>query len=374
MDFENGFFTADYRDGRVYFDGKNYPAGVFAAHLLNRFYANDTAARLAVFCDGVNCRVPDQLRRGYLIIDDLIKVGRNTLEQLKALPALRPFDGIGVDALRERVSELFTDETGELICAYFRERGRLGALGQAELAVGGGRIDKARFAEAEARIAEITRILSFFDHLSDDMILAHKKLTAFVKRLPEAERYDEIHLLPIALDVFGSTPFPVTSEYIPIRKNKASAGETVARRLRFERYYGFILTDFFEGLHHGHYPRRCPICGKYFLMQSARKQLYCSYGTAPEPYRGKPITCRKYAAVIHRKERADADPITALYDNRCSAIRSEKSRGRITPEFAKKAKALALDHKYRAHSDDEYARKQYKADMTREKLYADAKT
>ena len=33
----NSFFSADYRDGRVYFGGKNYPEGIFAVHLLNQF-------------------------------------------------------------------------------------------------------------------------------------------------------------------------------------------------------------------------------------------------------------------------------------------------------------------------------------------------
>ena len=30
------FFSTDYRDGRVYIGGKSYPAGTFAAHLLNQ--------------------------------------------------------------------------------------------------------------------------------------------------------------------------------------------------------------------------------------------------------------------------------------------------------------------------------------------------
>lgn len=29
----SSFFTADYRDGRVIFGGKSYPAGVFATHI-----------------------------------------------------------------------------------------------------------------------------------------------------------------------------------------------------------------------------------------------------------------------------------------------------------------------------------------------------
>ena len=34
----SGYLTAVYRDGRVYIGSKSYAAGIFAAHLLNRYY------------------------------------------------------------------------------------------------------------------------------------------------------------------------------------------------------------------------------------------------------------------------------------------------------------------------------------------------
>ena len=76
----SAFFTADYRDGRVIFGGKSYPAGVFATHLLNQFYINDTAARIAVFRDDLNYHIFTQLKNGYLNITEFVKTGANTLE------------------------------------------------------------------------------------------------------------------------------------------------------------------------------------------------------------------------------------------------------------------------------------------------------
>lgn len=49
MDIYNRFLTADYRDGRVRIGGKSYPAGIYANHLLNQYYKNNTAARLSVY-------------------------------------------------------------------------------------------------------------------------------------------------------------------------------------------------------------------------------------------------------------------------------------------------------------------------------------
>ena len=64
MDVISCFFTADYRDGQVYSGGKKSPAGHFTVQLMNQYYVHDTAARIAVFRDGVNGRVLEQLRDG----------------------------------------------------------------------------------------------------------------------------------------------------------------------------------------------------------------------------------------------------------------------------------------------------------------------
>ena len=105
-------------------------------------------------------------------------------------------------------------------------------------------------------------------------------------------------------------------------------------------------------------------------MTSARRQRYCT-GVSPYELRGKKTTCRKYAAAINRKERAENDPIASLYNRRCSAIRVERGRGTITEKFANAAKELAVAHKRRAFEEEAYAGKQYAVDMAREKLYAD---
>ena len=367
------FFTADYRDGRVIFGGKSYPAGVFATHLLNQFYINDTAARIAVFRDDLNYHILTQLKNGYLNITEFTKTGANTLEALKALPKLRPFDGLNIEEIRNSVTTLFTAETGQKICGYFAEKAKLSLLPQNEIAAGTAdrMIIATDFSVIENNIAETKSILLFFDSLADDLILAHGNLLKFCNRIDEVERLDEAHLLPLALEIFVDHHFTQSGRYISVKKNAKSVTGTVAKKLNFDSYYSFILTDFFEGLHYGHYPRKCEICGKYFLMQSARRQKYCSYGIAPELYRGNKITCRKYAAVLNRKEKAENDPIVSLYNRRCAAIRTECGRGTITKEYAEIAKRIAKERKQLALNDDKYAKTQYKKDMSREALYAE---
>ena len=296
MNTTSCFFTADYRDGQVYYAGKKYPAGHFTVQLMNQYYKNDTAARIAVF-SGFGFRILGQLRDGFLNVRELHKVGENLHWAVKALPRLSPFDQIDQDVMQAEVSDLFTEESGQEVCEYFRYRGTIANVEEDEVIVGtvDRMINRDYMQRMEKRINRIKELLQFFDRLSDDLYRTHRFLSDLVDRLDEAERLDEAHLLPLALEIFGTPEMPFSTQYVSTPKNSRSKGGSVTRRLSFDRFASFIVTDFFEGLHHGHYLRQCPICGQYFLMQSARRQIYCSTGYAPAKYRGKRLPCRKYA-------------------------------------------------------------------------------
>ena len=268
---------------------------------------------------------------------------------------------------------MFSEENGHTISEYFFRRAKLGQMDEGQTIFHNlpKEYDKDFFNRAEALLDEVNTALSFYDTLSADIRNSFDKLRAFASRVDEADRFDEEHLLPIALEIFGSVPFPVTTEYVPIIKSTRSKTKTLARRLYFDSYYSFVITDFFEGLHHGHYPRQCGICKKYFLMTSAARQKYCT-GYAPFKVKGKAITCRKYAARINRKEYADANPIVRLYKNRCSALRMERKRGKHDDVLTNTALDVAKEYMQRAKNDPNYANGQYETDMSRERLYAEA--
>ena len=367
------FFSADYRDGRVRIGSKTYSAGYYCVHLLNQYYKDDTAARLSVFTNR-NWQLQEQLKAGYLNADDFAKAGEEICNIFHVLPWLKPFDALDIKAERNRVTNLFTSENAEMLISYFRRRAAVGNMdeGQILLRLLPPEYDKAFFEYAEKVLAEVHRTLQFYDRIGIDIRKAFTQLVRFVECAYEAERLDEAHLLPMAMDIFGELPLPVTTEYVPYKKNAKSKTEVVARRLFFDSYYSFIITDFFEGLHYGHYPRQCEICKNYFLMTSARRPRYCT-GMSPYTFRGKQISCKQYAASINRKELATADPIVDIYNRRCGAIRSEKSRGSITEEIAAKAKELALEHKLHAQEDPQYANTQYPLDMAQKALYEEAR-
>ena len=361
-----GFLTAVYRDGRVHIGGKSYPAGTFAVQLLNLYYKDDTAARIAVFRQS-NWNVQEQLCAGYLNETDFIKAGKEILTILQTLPKLKPFSSLDIAAERQRIAELFTENSAAALSDYLRRRA---AIAQFD-GVFSPEYDKALFKNGEMMYATVLSTLRFYDAIPEDMRKAFEQFKKFASRVDEADRFDERHLLPIATEIFGTNSFPLHTEYIALPKRRNSRILVTARRMAFASYYSFVLTDFFEGLHHGHYPRQCEVCKQYFLMQSARRQKYCTYGTAPELYHGEKISCRRYAIIRGKAERAKDNPLKAAYDRRCSGIRSEKSRGTISTEFAQAAQEMAKRRLEQAEEDDAYAKTNYFTDLERTKLYAD---
>ena len=60
-------------------------------------------------------------------------------------------------------------------------------------------------------------------------------------------------------------------------------GEDVAKlvkRMHYVSFVGMFRSDLFEGLCVGHAPKKCRICGKWFLTTNARHTKYCG-GYAP---------------------------------------------------------------------------------------------
>ena len=362
------YLTADFRDGQITVAGKKHPAGTFCVHLLNRFYAHDTAARVVVFKVNI-LQVQRTLERGYLIDTDYVKAGEDILHILEMLPKLKPFDRLDTASERTRVSALFTRITADHMSDFLRQKGRGSSRDEAALYLNGVDID--RFYEMNALLQDVNDTLHFYESLSTDICEAFEALCTFVDRIDNCERFDEAHLLPLAVQCFAKRRAVYETEYIPMQKTRKSKATVTMRRLYFSDFYSFIVTDFFEGLHYGHYPRRCAACENCFLMQSARRQKYCASRKALMTVNGRMMTCRKYGVYVKKKEQAKDHPVIDRYTKRCACIRVDFVRGNINERFATAAKTLAKEHKYRAIHEPEYETIGYAADMTRDKLYRD---
>ena len=146
----------------------------------------------------------------------------------------------------------------------------------------------------------------------------------------------------------------------------------LVKRMHYVSFVGMFRSDLFEGLCVGHAPRKCPICGKWFLTTDARQTKYCG-GLAPGDKLGR--TCRQIGNLKGREQRelADDHPIRALYNRRMNTVTQYLHRGTLDKQTADVMKELAKDKLERAIFDVAYAKGSYEKEMEQTALLQEAK-
>lgn len=151
-------------------------------------------------------------------------------------------------------------------------------------------------------------------------------------------------------------------------------GEDVAKlvkRMHYVSFVGMFRSDLFEGLCVGHAPKKCRICGKWFLTTNARHTKYCG-GYAPGDKLHR--TCRQIGNLKGREQRelADDHPVIQIYEKRLNTINRYVKRGTLDDDLAEAMKKLAKDKMLRAKSDVAYAKGDYEKEMEQAALRKEA--
>lgn len=143
------------------------------------------------------------------------------------------------------------------------------------------------------------------------------------------------------------------------------------KHMRFLSMGGMLRADFFEGLSVGHAPRRCAICGQWFLTTDARRTKYCGNICITDP---KGRKCRVIGNMNERaaRELAADHPLIIPYTRRLNTIDQYVRRGTLDEELAAVMKKLAKDKKQRALADLAYAKGPYLQEIERNALKAEA--
>ena len=153
--------------------------------------------------------------------------------------------------------------------------------------------------------------------------------------------------------------------------NKTNGQMQIKKHMHFVSFGGMLRADFFEGLSVGHAPKRCAICGRWFLTTDARHTKYCSDIYPSDPMGRK---CRVIGNMRGRaaRELAEDHPLNVPYTRRMNTIDQCLKRGTLSEELASAMKKLAKDKKQRAKADLAYAKGSYLQEMEQNALKAEA--
>ena len=121
----------------------------------------------------------------------------------------------------------------------------------------------------------------------------------------------------------------------------------------------------------GHAPKKCKICGKWFLTTNARHTKYCG-GFAPGDKLRR--TCRQIGNLKGREQRelADDHPVKQIHEKRLNTINRYIKRGTLDEDLAEVMKKLAKDKMLQALSNVAYAKGDYEKEMGQAALKKEA--
>ena len=348
--------TLDFWQDTVIYEGKTFPVGTLACDALN--VPADAIAKMNEQCEKIN------LLLGMLNAGEdasaLFPMAREAaLAMLDILSKTPPFSYMDIPKHREQIEKVFTADNA-LKYMEFAIKATTNSLQLEEVP---------RYADAMM----LQRYTAVFGHLAYSLGEYQKAMLDFAEKSDgnEADRTAEGFA-----KMFGSyfpPDFSITEgnawmstlnnsvQYVSVIR----PGENVAKlvkRMHYVSFVGMFRSDLFEGLCVGHAPKKCRICGKWFLTTNARHTKYCG-GYAPGDKLHR--TCRQIGNLKGREQRelADDHPVKQIHEKRLNTINRYIKRGTLDEDLAEVMKKLAKDKMLQALSNVAYAKGDYEKEM-----------
>jgi len=310
---------------------------------------------------------------------ELIKDGTPTAEHFTAakegvlkitqmMRTIQPFSLLDFPADGYDIQRIFTQEYTDNAIAYIKATQEIGVA--------------AALDEQYKKGVGIVKLISELAQLGGTLMIYKQGIIEFAHKLHDSKRTPEGYAETFAKH-FSDTPTlslnnpmwmqltNTTMQYVSAVMPEKELPQLV-KRMHYVSFVGMFRSDLFEGLCVGHAPRKCPICGKWFLTTDARLTKYCG-GLAPGDKLGR--TCRQIGNLKGREQRelAEDHPIRAIYNRRMNTITQYLHRGTLDEQTATVMKALAKDKLERAIFDVAYAKGSYEKEMAQTALLNEAK-
>lgn len=363
---KHNILSLDFWQDTVIYGSKTFPSGTLGCDSLN--IPTTVTEQLNDLCKALN------LLMGTLNAGcgnpALLPAAKESAKQIAhLLKNVKPFSYLDVTDAANRVERVFSEVSLANANAYYA-------------AVQNGTLTNLADPQYEAGL-KLLRVLPILAQLGFSLGAYQKTVISFAEKLssPDCKRTPDSYA-----ELFGES-FPVmenfgegdgwmamtnaTLQYTSV-VHPGTTVPTLVKRMLYVSFVGMFRSDLFEGLCVGHAPRKCPICGRWFLTTNARPTKYCGNLAPGDKLRR---TCRQIGNLKGREQRelADDHPLKQIYERRLNTINRYLQRGTIDPELAAVMKKLAKDKLYRAISNVAYAQGDYEKEMEHSSLMEEAK-
>lgn len=362
---DQNLLTLDFWQDTVTYAGHTLPTGSIGCAALN---IPDEQIQKLVLLSAPLAAVVELIQTGIPTTAHFAEAKESVLQITQIMGSLHPFSLFDFPADGHDIHKSFSKGYVDTAMAYLQAVQTSGAI--------------ATFEEQYKKGVGLIKLISILAQLGGTLLIFKQGMTEFAHKLHDSERTPEGYAETFAKhfsSVYDLSPdnsawMALTNasiQYVSVVMPEKELPQLV-KRMNYVSFVGMFRSDLFEGLCVGHAPRKCPICGKWFLTTDARQTKYCG-GLAPNDKLGR--TCRQIGNLKGRKQRelAGDHPIKAIYTRRMNTIIQYLHRGTLDEKTAAIMKRLAKDNMERAIHDHEYAQGNYEADMTQNALLAEAR-
>lgn len=361
---DQNLLTLDFWQDSVTYAGHTQPTGSLACAALN--ISDEQIGQLAML--GVPlAAIIALIKDGTPTADNILSAKETVLKITQLIRTIAPFSMFDFPADGKDVHHIFQQEYVDNAIAYIKAAQEMGAA--------------AALDTQYSRGVGIIKLISELAQLGGTLMIYKQGMTELANALHDSERTPDGYAATFAKHFTASPTLSLdspmwmqltntTMQYVSSTMPGKDAPQLI-KRMHYVSFVGMLRSDLFEGLCVGHAPRKCPICGRWFLTTDARQTKYCG-GLAPGDKFGR--TCRQVGNKLGRAQRelADDHPIKAIYTRRMNTITQYLHRGTLDKQTAKEMKRLAKNKMQKAIKEVAYAQGDYAKEMAQDALLKEA--
>lgn len=357
---ENNFMKLEFWKDAITYEGVTVPTGTVGCDVLN--ISDELLEDIKERCDVLNAYLTTILS-GKIDFALMKPCGDAVVEILQLLQNIKPFSYIDLDHYLPGIQAAYEEKAKKQLREVYKIARKTGLNDEQYKEFKESLLMLCltpTFANLAFSLKEYKHTITSFAELLDDAT-ANRSIDGmaeiFQERFPDAMSTE---------DGMWMANQNVTVQYVA-RKHPEKQIWGIARQMYYMTFVSMLRSDLFEGLRVGHAPKKCAICGKWFLTTNARRTKYCG-GLAPNDPLGR--TCRQIGNLQGREQRelAADHPIKQIYERRMNTIHHCVKRNTIDIDTAAVMKKLAKDKMQRALSDPHYAQESYEAEMEQQAL------
>lgn len=262
--------TLDFWQDSVTYEGQTMPSGTLACAALD--IPDEMIEQLGQLCTPLNLYM-GQLQLEQAQSNQRLAARESALQIVELLRDTPPFSILDASFIRSEMDKIFSEDYLQNITEYVKTGNPASVL-----------------LPEYQKAASLLRVLPVMAHLGYSLAEFKQEMLAFAEKLHESDRTPDGYAAGFG-EFFSDTPqfseisaswmamSNITVQYasaiIPGRERPQ-----LVKRMHYVSFVGMFRSDLFEGLCVGHAPRKCPICGRWFLTTDARPTKYCG-GLAP---------------------------------------------------------------------------------------------